>query len=172
MSTFAERLMRAVAHRERELGERILKKDIAASAGVTSSAVTLWFQGKTHDLKADPIMKLAKFLRVRIEWLKDDKGPMVEQSGATTAQLSTRPEPAPRPIELSKDADLLIELIARNDRNGSLSKETLRALRVIVTASASEPRAVGVDPLQEAHARAEQQVAAKQPRPRQKKSAA
>lgn len=161
-----------MAHREREQGERILKKDIAAAAGVTSSAVTLWFQGKTHDLKADPIMRLARFLRVRIEWLKDDKGPMIESSIATTGQVSPQPEPAPVTTDLSKDADLLIELIARNDRNGSLSKETLRALRVIVTASAGEPRAVGVDPLQEARARAEQQVAAKQPRPRQKKSAA
>jgi len=77
-----------------------------------------------------------------------------------------------RPIELSKDADALIELIAQNDRNGALSRETLRALRVIVSASAVEPRAAAADPLKEAHARAEQQVAAKQPRQRQKKSAA
>jgi len=172
MITFADRLKRAMAHRESETGERILKKEIAAAAGVTSSAVTLWIQGKTHNLKADPIMKLAKYLRVRIEWLKDGKGPMVEAPAGAADPAASQPEVVRRPIELSKDADALIELIAQNDRNGSLSRETLRALRVIVSASAAEPRAAAADPLKEAHARAEQQVAAKQPRQRQKKSAA
>ncbi|MHB9833857.1 hypothetical protein Q8F57_003360 [Paraburkholderia terrae] len=168
-TTFAERLKQAVAQRERELGERILKKEIAAAAGVTSSAVTLWFKGTTHDLKADPILRLAKFLRVRVEWLKDARGPM---KGDSAAQLELiAPDEIHRTSPLSKDAQAVIELIMKGDRDGALTKETLRALRVLITATPAQ-HAASANTLREAHAIAEQQIAAKQPRPKKKKTVA
>lgn len=152
MNTFPERLKYAVELRERELGESILKKDLAAAAKVSPSAVTWWYQGKTHDLKADSILRVAKFLCVRVEWLKDKKGPMKENeqpSGHAAADtldemslLSARAErlvashdTTPRvhndEPELSNEARTLINKIKMVDQEKTVTKEVLQAFNVI-----------------------------------------
>lgn len=71
MKTFAERLQFAMDSR----GVRF-RTEIAKAAGVSPSAVTQWFKGDSKTLKADNVVRLAKFLRVRLEWLKDGTGSM------------------------------------------------------------------------------------------------
>lgn len=152
MNTFPERLKHAVELRERELGERILKKEIAAAANVSPSAVTWWYQGKTHDLKADSILRVAKFLRVRVEWLKDKKGPMKESgqpsvhaAAETSDEMSLLAARAERLVashgttprayedepELSKEARTLINKIKIVDQEKTVTKDVLQAFNVI-----------------------------------------
>lgn len=76
MKTFAERLQHAMDVRGVKL-----KKEIAEIAGVSSSAVTQWFKGDTKSLKADSILRVAKKLKVRVEWLKDGVGTMELREG-------------------------------------------------------------------------------------------
>lgn len=71
MESLADRLSRAMKLR----GIRY-KKELAEMAGVSPGAVTQWFTGDTGALAADTLIKLAKGLRVRVEWLKDGLGPI------------------------------------------------------------------------------------------------
>ncbi|ARL36729.1 MULTISPECIES: helix-turn-helix domain-containing protein [Burkholderia] len=78
LDTFVGRLRYAKTLREAELGASIDDKEIAAKAGVSPSAVSQWTSGKVNveNLKAAPVFRVARFLRVRADWLWDKRGPM------------------------------------------------------------------------------------------------
>jgi hypothetical protein len=126
-ATFIERLNLAVAQREGELGMRILKKDLAAAAEVSSSAVTLWYKGDTLDLKAASIFGLASYLKVRAEWLYGNSGPMRRELGRNPVHEHREPVDV-----VSRDAGELIEMIRSADKAGAASKETLRAMKTLL----------------------------------------
>jgi transcriptional regulator with XRE-family HTH domain len=82
LDTFVGRLKHATSVREAELGTPIGNKEIASKAEVSPSAVSQWMHGNvnTENLKAASIFRVARFLKVRAEWLWDKRGPMREAS--------------------------------------------------------------------------------------------
>ncbi|MGD1323537.1 LexA family protein [Pandoraea pnomenusa] len=105
MRTFAERLQHAMDVRGVKM-----KKEIAKIAGVSSSAVTQWFKGDTKSLKADSILRVAKQLRVRVEWLKDGVGTMelaTEFQNVEPAELGSRKVPVISYVQ----AGLMVEVV-------------------------------------------------------------
>ncbi|WP_459716063.1 hypothetical protein [Paraburkholderia sp. 2C] len=130
MLNFIDRLKNAIALRERELGTRILKKDLAEAAEVSSSAVTYWFKGAegggTNELKAGSILGLARYLKVRVEWLRDNDGPM-RPADAKPAESAA----AQSDVNLSKEAKRLIGMIESADRNRSVSSDVMGAFAII-----------------------------------------
>ncbi|MBR8028894.1 helix-turn-helix transcriptional regulator [Burkholderia cenocepacia] len=78
LDTFVGRLRYAKMLREAELGTSIGDKEIAARAGVSPSAVSQWMSGKVNvdNLRAAPVFRVARFLRVRSDWLWEKRGPM------------------------------------------------------------------------------------------------
>lgn len=78
LDTFVGRLKYAKTLREAELGSSIGDKEIAIKAGVSPSAVSQWMSGKVNveNLKAAPVFRVARFLRVRPDWLWEKRGPM------------------------------------------------------------------------------------------------
>ncbi|PRH49751.1 helix-turn-helix domain-containing protein [Burkholderia multivorans] len=78
LDTFVGRLKYAKTLREAELGSSIGDKEIATKAGVSPSAVSQWMSGKVNveNLKAAPVFRVARFLRVRPDWLWEKRGPM------------------------------------------------------------------------------------------------
>lgn len=89
LNTFVGRLLHAKKMREAELGRSIDDKDIAQAAHISPSAFSQWIKEKvnTENLKADPVIKVASYLKVRAEWLWEKKGPMrgdvIVESAAT-----------------------------------------------------------------------------------------
>jgi transcriptional regulator with XRE-family HTH domain len=79
--TFVGRLEYATRIREAELGAPIDDKGLAAKAGISPSAVSQWKKGSTNttNLKAAPVFAVAKFLKVRPEWLWEKRGPMRDE---------------------------------------------------------------------------------------------
>jgi SOS-response transcriptional repressor LexA len=94
MKTTITRLMHAVTDRESAWNRRILKKELAQAAGVTSSAVSFWLNNEDTELKAECVFGLAKFLRISAEWLQSGKGDMlaVQHDPAFTDSLNTAPK--------------------------------------------------------------------------------
>ncbi|CAM2151315.1 Transcriptional regulator [Paraburkholderia tropica] len=80
LDTFVDRLMHAMKIREAELGAPIGNKEIAAKAEVSPSAISQWMHGNvnTENLRAAHVFRVARFLRVRPDWLWDKRGPMRE----------------------------------------------------------------------------------------------
>ncbi|WLE60255.1 hypothetical protein GIY62_06230 [Burkholderia plantarii] len=78
LDTFVGRLKHAQRTREAELGVGIGDSEIAAKAGVSPSAVSQWMSGKINveNMKAAPVFGVARFLKVRAEWLWSKRGPM------------------------------------------------------------------------------------------------
>lgn len=70
------RLKNAVAIREESWNRRILKKELAQAAGVSSAAVTNWWKNETTELEARCVFGLSKFLSISPEWLQSGKGGM------------------------------------------------------------------------------------------------
>ncbi|WP_432778690.1 helix-turn-helix domain-containing protein [Burkholderia gladioli pv. alliicola] len=118
-----DRLLHAIAIREGELGHRIMKKDLAKAAKVSSSAVTLWYKGSTEQLKAESLFGLARYLKVRPEWLRDKDGPM--RDGAIETEPPTA-EPA-----ISGAAQAAIEAIREADAAG-VPADVFTAIRALI----------------------------------------
>lgn len=127
--TFIERLNHAVEMRSRELGESIRRIDLAAAAEVSPSAVTLWYkaaeEGRTTELRAASILGLARYLKVRVEWLRDNQGPM-----RVNGQIERAEDPRLDDDRhgISDEARELIDMITAADRSHAVSKETLHAV--------------------------------------------
>lgn len=173
MLSFIDRLNAAIAQRERELGERILKKDLAAAAGVTSSAVTLWFKGVedggTNELKAASILGLSKYLKVRVEWLRANDGPM------RTSNTPAHQAPAPEQLltdSLSREARKLVDLITAADREKTISKETFNAFALILGKTASDHSNVADQTTKRSIERAHTLIKSAQPKRKKGKGAA
>lgn len=174
IATFVDRLNHAAAIRSDELGMKILQKDLAKAAGVSSSAVTLWLQGTTEQLKAASLFGLAKYLKVRVEWLWNEEGPMraTGETSAGKAPHGSDRTPSTHPEEgLSREAGKLVELIAQADHEKAVPKETLRAFSVIFAASAGQSHRGTKPDLAAAQRDAEAQFEAKQPKTRRSKKA-
>ncbi|PJO24883.1 hypothetical protein [Burkholderia glumae] len=122
--TFLDRLHHAISIREGEIGHRILKKDLASAAKVSSSAVTLWFKGSTEHLKAESLFGLAAYLKVRPEWLRDKKGPM--RDGEMAAEATAELEPP-----VSGAAQAAIDAIREADAAG-LPADVFTAIRTLL----------------------------------------
>jgi phage repressor protein C with HTH and peptisase S24 domain len=80
MRTTISRLKLAVLSREKDWGKKILKKDLAAAAGVSSPAVTNWWNNENTELEARCVFGLAKFLKISPEWLQSGRGQMHDLS--------------------------------------------------------------------------------------------
>ncbi|MCP3721758.1 helix-turn-helix domain-containing protein [Paraburkholderia sp. CNPSo 3272] len=78
LDTFVGRLLHAKKIREAELGASIGNKEIASKAEVSPSAISQWMHGNvnTENLKAAHVFRVARFLRVRPDWLWDRRGSM------------------------------------------------------------------------------------------------
>ncbi|WP_186262279.1 helix-turn-helix domain-containing protein [Burkholderia gladioli] len=119
-----DRLQHAIAIREGELGHRIMKKDLAKAAGVSSSAVSLWYKGSTEHLKAESLFGLARYLKVRPEWLRDKDGPM--RDGGMETDEATVAEPA-----VSSAAQAAIDAIREADAAG-IPADVFKAIRALI----------------------------------------
>lgn len=71
MSSIRERL--AIALAKKRNGSQA---ELARACGVKQPSVNDWFSGKTKTLKADSLVKAARYLGVRLEWLQSGLGPM------------------------------------------------------------------------------------------------
>ena len=166
---FIERLNLAIAHREGELGTHIRKMDLASAAGVSPSAVTLWYKGKTNELKAASILGLASYLKVRVEWLRDNSGPMRNGATAQSAESAVVQSPLDG---VSNGAKTLIETIIAADRAKALSPDLIGALTTVVTQKASRGAAPTDLTKARLRQRAESLVAKHQPKAKKGKGAA
>lgn len=72
MSTFSERLQDALSQHPDNPTQAV----VARAAGVKSSSMADWFSGQTSaaNVKAQPLIKAAAFLRVRPQWLLEGRG--------------------------------------------------------------------------------------------------
>ncbi len=118
MKMFVDRLTAAVADYEHANGRKLLKKELAEAAGVSSAAVSLWYKGATQSLKADPVLRLASFLGVRAEWLSEGRGPMKDDE---LADFFGEPTPYQKKYERASKAvqaaaDALLDLPADKQR--------------------------------------------------------
>src|ERR1700756_4641888 len=77
MKTMIQRLKQAKAAREAARGITILKKDLAKAAGVSSAAVSNWWNNENTELEARCVFGLAKFLEISPEWLQSGRGQML-----------------------------------------------------------------------------------------------
>ncbi|MCA8492583.1 hypothetical protein [Burkholderia arboris] len=124
LATFIDRLAHATQIREGELGVKILKKDLASAADVSSSAVTLWYKGSTEELKAASLFGLARYLKVRPEWLWNKIGPMRDGDAPDAV--------ADAPDELrSRAARAAVDALRSADTAG-VSDDVFAAIEVLV----------------------------------------
>lgn len=86
MSTLAERLNEVMTK-----NPSLTKTGLWKACGLSSGAVTHWFNGSTKELKGDNLLKAAVYLGVNVDWLSNGKGDMQpkvvvkqEQAGYTT----------------------------------------------------------------------------------------
>ncbi|WP_186067970.1 helix-turn-helix domain-containing protein [Burkholderia gladioli] len=137
-ATFMDRLQRAIEIREGELGHRIMKKDLAKAAKVSSSAVTLWYKGSTEQLKAESLFGLARYLKVRPEWLRDKDGPM--RDGSVKADDAAVAEPP-----TSSAAQAAIDAIREADAAG-VPADVFAAIQALIRAIPQERDGDGHEP--------------------------
>lgn len=90
MKTTITRLKRAVSDREATWNRKILKKELAAAAGVSSAAVSNWWSNETTELKAECVFGLAKFLQISPTWLQSGRGGMDAPSGTHTSAIADK----------------------------------------------------------------------------------
>ena len=168
--TFVDRLSHAVAIREGELGMKILNKDLARAAEVSDSAVTLWYQGKTEKLKAASLFNLAKYLKVRPEWLWNEEGPM-RTNGIGVPQALPAVLVTPD-VGLSREAGKLIEMITEADKAHTITKDTLHAFSTILGKTLVQKPAISDLTAAGMRKRMTKIVADHQPKPKKGKGAA
>lgn len=66
------------------------KSDIAEAGGISTAAVSLWFNGSAGEVDDEKVVALAKFLRVEPEWLRDGTGPMEGPVNVRPAEVGKR----------------------------------------------------------------------------------
>jgi antitoxin HigA-1 len=70
MNSLQERLSRAFDP------SKHTKKGLSVAAKVSAPSVTDWFNGKTKELKGEPLVRAARYLGVDPLWLATGQGPM------------------------------------------------------------------------------------------------
>lgn len=105
--------------------------ELARLAGVTKSAVHQWETGATKNIRPAPLLKAAKALRVRPEWLIFGDKPMEAGKGLSDAAVELGrlydglPEPGKR--EFFDYAHFIVDRIAENHgRSADFSQLLLR----------------------------------------------
>lgn len=83
MTTLQERIAKLMAETGKTVG------DLAAIAGVSSSAVTQWKDGPTKSLKTAPAVKLSTATGFNAMWIATGTGP--EKSGVAPFDANTKP---------------------------------------------------------------------------------
>lgn len=71
MTTLAERLNEVMTK-----NPSLTKTGLWKACGLSSGAVTHWFNGSTKELKGDNLLKAAVYLGVNVDWLSNGKGDM------------------------------------------------------------------------------------------------
>jgi len=66
------------------------KSHIAEAGGVSTAAVSLWFNGSADAVDDEKVIALAKFLRVEPVWLRDGTGPMEGSVNVRAADVGKR----------------------------------------------------------------------------------
>jgi len=96
MSSLKDRVAAAFARREKspDPRERVSRAALARAAGVKQPSVTDWFKGRTVSLKGDTLLRAAKYLRVRPEWLESGAGPMTLSAAEAESDRLTDHRPA------------------------------------------------------------------------------
>lgn len=56
------------------IGKRELRRELAEACGISYQSASQWFTGKTKDISAENLSKVAKRLNVSLEWLLTGKG--------------------------------------------------------------------------------------------------
>lgn len=56
------------------IGKRELRRELAEACGISYQSVSQWFTGKTKEIDADNLLKVAKRLNVPLEWLLSGRG--------------------------------------------------------------------------------------------------
>lgn len=79
--TFGQRILYALEYR------KLLKVELAKACGMSPSAVTQWIDGTTKTYDASKVLKAAKFLRVRLEWLLENAGPMEDLTDPEASEI-------------------------------------------------------------------------------------
>lgn len=82
--TLSERMKAALAEMPR--GSQVA---LARHCGVKPPSVTDWINGRTAKIEGANLVKAAEFLRVRVRWLADGRGPMRE--GLSEAKAEQQP---------------------------------------------------------------------------------
>jgi SOS-response transcriptional repressor LexA len=66
------------------------KSDIAEAGGLSTAAVSSWFNGSANAVDDEKMVALAKFLRVEPEWLRDGIGPIEGPVNVRPAEVGKR----------------------------------------------------------------------------------
>jgi transcriptional regulator with XRE-family HTH domain len=87
MRTFAERLLQCIAD------EKTSQAEVARKAGITAASMSDWAKGKAQpsQVKAEPLLRAAAFLKVNPMWLLLGRG----QRDPATPTVLTLAEPPP-----------------------------------------------------------------------------
>lgn len=99
MSTLQERITLALHSHP----DKPRQAALGRACGVASASVTAWFKGETKSMKGETLLKAARFLNVRPEWLESGLGPMRDVEGESVSRVEVREPssavvtPLPRP---------------------------------------------------------------------------
>jgi hypothetical protein len=85
MSTLRERITLALESHP----AKPKQADLARACGVASPSVTAWFTGDTKTMKGETLLKAARFLCVRPDWLQTGAGPMRPEPESEPAPQAT-----------------------------------------------------------------------------------
>lgn len=79
-----------------DLGREVEQGEIATACGVTRGAVSQWETGKSVPGDIDTYVKLARYLKVTLDWLIAGDGPMrlSDQQSREDAPGTAKPRPA------------------------------------------------------------------------------
>lgn len=89
MSTLQERIILAFKHRKSIAapGEKVTQLSLARACKCAGPSVHAWFTGKTKTLAGESLIKAARYLGVRAEWLNAGVGPMLHGTDTIAQEL-------------------------------------------------------------------------------------
>jgi transcriptional regulator with XRE-family HTH domain len=81
LSTLQSRIADAFEHRKSltPTHGKPSKAGLAKAAKITAASISQWFDGSTKNIKADALLRAAKYLGVSPSWLASGSGEMLDQ---------------------------------------------------------------------------------------------